>query len=117
MRWLSCNSRTGLSQRLIVLSKFGINHILEQEPSYYKTWSKVDLGLKRMLSLSFAKRVTVSVKLLIFKNYASSLASQGPLCGSLSKIVDTPVNCRQSLFCINSDHQMKTSLSHALLVY
>jgi hypothetical protein len=41
----------------------------------------------------------------------------GSQCGSLSKIVDTPVNGRPSLFGIYSVHQIGTSLSHALLVY
>jgi hypothetical protein len=31
---------------------------------YYKTWSKVSLGLKLMLSLLFAKRVTVTASVL-----------------------------------------------------
>jgi hypothetical protein len=30
------------------------------EPPYFKTWSKVSLGLKLMLSLLFAKGVTVT---------------------------------------------------------
>jgi hypothetical protein len=30
------------------------------KPPYYKTWSKVSLGLKLMLSLVYAKRVTVT---------------------------------------------------------
>jgi hypothetical protein len=33
------------------------------------------------------------------------------------EFVDTPVNGRPSLFRIVSVHQMRTSLSHALLVY
>jgi hypothetical protein len=53
---------------------------------------------------------------LIFKIDARYLA-RGSLCGSLSKIIDTPVNGRPSLFCFDSVHQMETSLSHALLVY
>jgi hypothetical protein len=38
------------------------------------------------------------------------------LCASLSKIIDTPVNGRPSLFGIHSVHQMETFLFHALLV-
>jgi hypothetical protein len=33
-------------------------------PPYYKTWSNVSLGLKLMLSLLFAKRVTVTAPML-----------------------------------------------------
>jgi hypothetical protein len=33
------------------------------------------------------------------------------------KFVDMPENGLPSLFCIDSVHQMETSLSHALLVY
>jgi hypothetical protein len=33
-------------------------------PPYYKTWSKVNFGLKLMLSLLFAKRVTVTASVL-----------------------------------------------------
>jgi hypothetical protein len=33
-------------------------------PPYYKTWSKVSPGLKLMLSLLFAKRVTVTASVL-----------------------------------------------------
>jgi hypothetical protein len=39
----------------------------------------------------------------------------GSLCGSLSKIVDTPLNGRPSLFGMDIVHRI--SLSHALLVY
>jgi hypothetical protein len=59
----------------------------------------------------------------MFKNDARLLVEShivtrlGSLCGSLSKIVDTPVNGRPSLFGIDSVHQMDTSLSQALLVY
>jgi hypothetical protein len=37
--------------------------------------------------------------------------------GTFSKIMETPVNGRPSLFPIESVYQMVTSLSHALLVY
>jgi hypothetical protein len=53
---------------------------------------------------------------LIFKNDAG-FNRGGSLCGTLSKIINTPVNVRPSLFRIDSVHQMETSLSHALLVY
>jgi hypothetical protein len=33
-------------------------------PHYYKTWSKVSLGLKLLLSLLFAKKVTVTASVL-----------------------------------------------------
>jgi hypothetical protein len=33
------------------------------------------------------------------------------------EFIATPRNGRPSLFCIDSVHQMETSLSHALLVY
>jgi hypothetical protein len=54
----------------------------------------------------------MSLMLFMFKNDAGE--SQ---CGSMSKIVDTPVNGRPSLFGIDSVLQMETSLSHALLAY
>jgi hypothetical protein len=53
---------------------------------------------------------------LIFKNDAFSIAKRA-LCGTISKIIDTPVNGRPSLFRIDGVHQMETSLSDALLVY
>jgi hypothetical protein len=37
--------------------------------------------------------------------------------GSVSKIVDTPVNGLSSLFRIDSVHQMETFVSDALLVF
>jgi hypothetical protein len=47
----------------------------------------------------------------------TSLGVDSSLIGTLSKIIDMPVNGRPSLLLIDSVHQMKTSLSHALLVY
>jgi hypothetical protein len=50
------------------------------------------------------------------KNDARSFARRA-LCGSLSKIVATPVNGRSSLFGIDSVHQIETSLSDAVFVF
>jgi hypothetical protein len=53
---------------------------------------------------------------LIFKNDARSLARRVTV-ALFQEFVDTPLNGRPSLFRIDSVHQMKISLSHALMVY
>jgi hypothetical protein len=50
--------------------------------------------------------------LLIFKNDARSFARH--YVTLFQKIVETPINGRLSLFCIDSVHQMATSLFHGL---
>jgi hypothetical protein len=57
----------------------------------------------------------MSLMSLIFKNDVTSKQG-GSLCGTRSEIIDTPVNGRPSLFCIDSVHPMETSVSHSLLV-
>jgi hypothetical protein len=41
-----------------------VRELTKHIPSYYKTWSKVCLALKLMLSLLLAKRVTVTETVL-----------------------------------------------------
>jgi hypothetical protein len=58
----------------------------------------------------------MSLMSLIFKNNARYLA-RCHYVALFQEFIDTAVNSRQSLFRIDSVHQMETSLSHALLVY
>jgi hypothetical protein len=59
----------------------------------------------------------MSLMSLLLENDVRSLARRVTMWLSLEKIIDTPLNGRPSLFRIDSVHQMKISLSHALLVY
>jgi hypothetical protein len=68
-----------------------------------------------MMAVRRSKKLNVIMS-LIFKNDARSLARRVTMWLSF-KNVDTPLNGRQTLFRIDSVHQMETSLSHALLVY
>jgi hypothetical protein len=38
--------------------------VVKRYPPYYKTWSEISLDLKRMLSLLFAKGMTVTASVL-----------------------------------------------------
>jgi hypothetical protein len=47
-----------------VLFFYFVPYTTRDFPTFYKMWSTVSLGLKLMLSLSFAKRVTVTASVL-----------------------------------------------------
>jgi hypothetical protein len=53
-----------LQEEIACLSPGAFKTIIKHKPPYYKTWSKVNIGLKLLLSLLFAKRVTVTASVL-----------------------------------------------------
>jgi hypothetical protein len=69
-----------------------------------------------MMTVRRSKKWNV-IDVINFQKWCSLFSKECHYVALFQEFVDTPVNGRLSLFRINSVHQMKTSLSHALLVY